>query len=103
MNKTGKKAEKKVRLVEIDLSRTCEMPDSDGDGGESWHPDIKLNRDYLALLGSKDSQGFFAGQFSKEWFGLDFDGWGDCGLQLDKPGTNGSLWMRLWLIDLRKA
>jgi hypothetical protein len=74
----------KPELVVIDLRR--------GDGHE--HPDIKVGKSYLAKIGS----GYFAGTFSREWYGWNFNGW-HYGLQLDKPGTNGSEWKALWRID----
>lgn len=90
-----------MKLVEIDLSRCREKPDSDA-VGECWHPDIDLDRYYLAELESANDQppGYYTGQFSEQWYGYNFDGWGSgSGLQLDKPGTNMSSWMRLWLIE----
>ena len=71
-------------LVPVDLMR----------GEESNHPDINTRSQYLAKI---DGQ-YFAGQFSKVWFGWNFDGWHDVGLQLDKPGTNSSEWQALWEI-----
>lgn len=88
-----------MRLVEIDLSQTCEKP---GESGFHWHPDICTDRYYLAEIESANHQipGYYAGQFSEQWYGHSFDGWGGGGgLQLDKPGTNCSSWLRLWLIE----
>ena len=100
-----------MKLVEIDLSRCCEKPPDGGTRStESWHPDIDPNRYYLAEIKSTNGirtgwptdfpPGYYAGQFSEQWFGYNFDGWGGgAGLQLDKPGTNMSSWLRLWLIE----
>lgn len=90
-----------MKLVEVDLSRCCKKSDGTGEG-EGWHPDIDPDRYYLAEIESANDQppGYYAGQFSEEWYGYSFDGWGGGGgLQLDKPGTNSSSWMRLWLIE----
>lgn len=79
-------------LFPIDLSKCCKKK---GGHGEHWHPDIRSNRQYLALIGGE----FFAGRFSSQWYGWSFDGWiNDAGLQLDKPGTNASPWQGLWEI-----
>ena len=88
-----------MKLVEIDLSRTCEKP---GERGFHWHPDIDPDCYYLAEIESANNQtpGYYAGRFSEQWYGYNFDGWGGGGgLQLDKPGTNMSSWLRLWLIE----
>lgn len=80
------------KLKQIDLRKCCEVPDG---SGESGHPDIREGKRYLARIGGD----WFAGQFTKEWYGWSFDGWGGGGgLQLDKPGTNASEWEGLWEI-----
>ena len=61
---------------------------------EHNHPDIRVGRYYLAKIGGE----LFAGKFSREWYGLNFDGWYGVGLQLDAPGTNASSWEGLWAI-----
>lgn len=59
------------------------------------HPDITSKARYLALIGGS----WFAGGFSRQWYGWSFDGWGGGGgLQLDKPGTNASSWQALFEI-----
>jgi len=61
------------------------------------HPDIKTNADtwYLAQIDGR----FFAGRFSRVWFGLSFSGW-YAPLQFDAPERNGSGWERLWRIEV---
>lgn len=96
-----------MKLTEIDLSRCCEKP---GESGDHWHPDIDTDRYYLAEIKATNGTwngwptdfppGYYAGKFSEQWYGYNFDGWGGgAGLQLDKPGTNMSSWLRLWLIE----
>ena len=81
---------KQPKLKEIDLSK-CSMKE----GGYHEHSDISSKKQYLAKIGGR----FFAGTFSREWYGWTFDGWcGVSGMQLDKPGTNASTWQRLWEI-----
>lgn len=80
---------KTLILVPINLKR----------GKESDHPDIKVGRtEYLAKIGGH----FYAGSFSRVWFGLHFDGWGPGGIQFDTPGTNSSSWQGLWEITKEK-
>ena len=78
---------KKVQLslVEIDLSR----------GKENFHPDIILDDQlYLAKCAGR----FETGYFYKVWYGYNFSGFYDAGLQFDTPGSNGSNWEQLWEI-----
>ena len=79
------------RLVRVDLKRCTSKI---GSGGFHGHPDITAARYYLAKIDGA----FYAGRFSKQWYGWSFDGWEGVGLQLDKPGTNESLWQDLWEI-----
>jgi hypothetical protein len=78
----------RIRLREIDLSKAVEHS----------HPDIKVGyqHHYLALIRGD----YHAGSFSKQWYGLNFDGWSynPAGLQFDAPGWNASGWQRLWEI-----
>lgn len=81
-------------LKPIDLKKCCELPGSDS-GDPQWHPDINEKSWYLAKIDGE----YFAGRFSRQWYGWSFDGWdGGSGLQLDKPGTNSSDWQGLWEI-----
>jgi hypothetical protein len=73
-----------VRLKPIDLSKA--------EGHEC--PGIKPRKHYLCLI---DGQ-FFAGEFDRQWYGLNFCGWRDVGLQFDAPGTNASRWQAVWEI-----
>ena len=82
---------KSPKLNPIDLSKCCQKK---GGHGLSWHPDIRTETPYLALLSGQ----FYAGKFSEQWYGWNFDGWGTSGAQLDKPGTNCSMWEGLWEI-----
>lgn len=79
-------------LHRIDLSKCCRKK---GGYGESHHPDISARKQYLVLIDGS----FYAGQFCRQWFGWNFEGgpW-DAGYQLDKPGTNASLWQGIWEI-----
>ena len=79
-----------IKLKKIDLNKTTQHKE----GYFTEHPDIKLNKWYLACVGGN----YAAGQFTKQWYGLNFDGFYDSGLQLDKPGTNLSEWQGLWEI-----
>ena len=89
-----RKPPKTPKLKQIDLSKCCHRKDGQGHG-ESWHPDIKARKQYLALLGGE----FYAGQFQLEWYGWNFMcGFWECGYQLDKPRTNASDWEGLWEI-----
>lgn len=67
------------KLVEIDLSwrNDCECPG------------IKEGVPYLCLIDGE----YYAGTFSREWYGLNFDGVYDTGYQLDYEG-----WERVWRI-----
>ncbi len=78
----------RVKLKPLDMSRSKEHS----------HPDISSSKNYLCLIGGE----FYAGQFNREWYGLNFDGWCD-GLQFDEPGTNGSDWQQIWEITAMRA
>jgi hypothetical protein len=85
----------KIKLIPLDMSKTDVTPDN----GRCSHPDIKVGQkhEYLCLIDGK----FYAGSFSRVWFGLNFDGWGGfSGLQYDAPGTNSSGWQQIW--EIRK-
>jgi len=72
---------------EIDLSKAK---------GHS-HPEIKVGKQYLCKIDGE----WFMGSFSREWYGLNFDGWvNDTGLQFDEPGTNASTWERVFEMEL---
>ncbi len=53
------------------------------------HPDITCRKNYLTKIEGK----FFAGRFSREWYGLNFEGVYDAGYQLSYDG-----WQGLWEI-----
>lgn len=53
---------------------------------------------YLAVL--TDGR-MAAATFTRQWYGLNFDGFYDAGLQFDAPGTNGSGWKALYRIVTR--
>lgn len=74
------------KLVEVDLTRAK----------EHRCPGIEVGPDYLCQINGR----LFAGRFSEQWFGLNFDGWLNVGLQFDAPGWNRSMWERVWRIDL---
>jgi hypothetical protein len=76
---------KPPRLKRIDLTKAVKHE----------CPGIKTGRtQYLARIGGD----WFAGTFSRQWYGLNFDGWGDVGLQFDAPGQNASRWQELYEI-----
>lgn len=71
-------------LIPLDMKR------SDG----SNHPDISSRKRYLCLIGGR----YYAGEFTKQWYGWNFEGWEGVGLQFDAPGTNASEWQQIWEI-----
>jgi hypothetical protein len=84
----GTRSKTPPKLIAIDLTK----------GENRNHPDIKLNKDYLVLYNGT----FYAGQFGREWYGLNFQAIYDAGCQYDKPGTNSSLWQAIWEIQYIK-
>ena len=77
----------KIRLIAIDLSQAYQHE----------CPGINDKDSFLALI---DGQ-FFAGTFSRQWYGWNFEGWTPnsiAGLQFDAPGWNSSDWQALWRI-----
>jgi len=60
------------------------------------HPSIKRGKTYLCLIGGA----FYAGCFSRQWYGWNFDAIYSTGLQFDQPGTNRSRWEMIW--EIRK-
>jgi len=81
---------KTPKLKQIDLNKCFQ---SDG-CSRSDHPDIREDGEYLACL----DDGWYAGQFSRQWYGWNFDNWGTSGIQLNAPGENSGLWLGLWEI-----
>ncbi len=58
------------KLKKIDLSKIVDCD----------HPDIKVGRNYMAKIDGE----FYYGKFSRQWYGLNFDGGiYDAGHQLD--------------------
>lgn len=89
---------KAPELIPVDLRKCFSGKRSPDTGSCHDHPDISSRKQYLAKIGGQ----FFAGKFSRVWFGWSFDGWvGGQFLQLDKPGTNASHWQGLWEIRFR--
>lgn len=72
------------KLKKLDLTK----------GKDSNHPDIRTDTDYLCKIGER----WYAGEFSKQWFGWSFDGWLGTPYQYDQPGTNSSDWKEIWEI-----
>ncbi len=72
-------------LLEIDLSQTTNH------GGAG----LEAGATYLVLHGNR----FYAGTFEQQWYGLNFQGIYAVGAQYDPPGTNRSLWQRIWKIS----
>lgn len=54
------------------------------------HPDISAREQYLVKIG----RGWFAGKFSRQWYGWNFDNWGTTGIQLDSFQVK-----EIWRID----
>lgn len=75
-----------VQLKQLDLSLSKKHE----------HPDIKTDEtEYLCKIDGD----FFAGRFSRQWYGLNFDGWiNPAGLQFDAPGQNASMWQEIYEI-----
>lgn len=76
------------KLKKIDLSKSYKKAE------KTFCPGINSRSDFLAKINNQ----WFAGKFSKEWYGWNFDGWFGVGLQFDPPGTNGSTWQELYEI-----
>lgn len=74
-----------MKLTEIDLSRCCEKEGALRDSGSSLQT---INHRATTLVNFQNN-----GTDTASMVG------GGGGLQLDKPGTNMSSWMRLWLIE----
>jgi len=76
---------KAPKLVPIDLSKRegCN------------HPDIKLGTPYLARIGGR----YYAGDFTLQWYGLNFEGVYHAGYQLSyDPSYEHDDWEGLWEI-----
>ena len=74
-----------MRLKKIDLTKAVKHE----------CPGIKLGKtSYLVKHGGQ----WFAGIFSRLWFGLSFFGWFGGPLQFDAPGTNCSEWEAVYEI-----
>lgn len=88
------------KLVAVDLRKTVVA------GGTTTHPDITPGKHpgitpgqmYLVLYNDQ----FYAGRFSRQWYGLNFEGIYDAGCQFDAPGTNKSRWQAVWKIVHRR-
>jgi len=86
----------KIRLKPVDLSKTVVGKYSDD---PTTHPDIKPGKtQYLCKIDGR----FYADSFSMEWYGLNFNGCYDAGLQFDPPGVNRSRWQAVWEIIEKK-
>jgi len=75
------------RLIPLDMSKAH----------ENELPGVVIGKTYLCLIGEE----YFAGKFSRQWYGLNFEGWtpNPVGLQFDAPGTNASDWKQVWEIQ----
>lgn len=76
-------------LIEIDLSQTTKQ------GGAG----LDVGPTYLVLYAGR----FYAGQFERVWYGLNFRGIYGAGAQYDPPGSNYSSWQRIWRIEQADA
>ncbi len=70
------------KLIPIDLSQ----------GHNHKLPGIVLGKLYLVKY---DGQ-YAIGDFTRQWYGLSFNGFYDAGLQFDAPGSNSSRWQAVW-------
>jgi hypothetical protein len=59
------------------------------------HPDLNSKDTYLCLIDGE----YFAGKFSRQWYGWNFDGCYSSGCQFDAPGSNASRWQKIWKIS----
>lgn len=75
---------KKIKLKALDMSLS----------DRHNHPQVNCQKSYLCRIGGQ----YFAGKFTREWFGLVFDHWIMNSLQFDEPGTNASKWKQIWEI-----
>lgn len=89
-----KQKEPKIRLKKIDLSKCAHKKDGACTNDLTIHPDISLKKNYLVLWDGI----YAAGTFNMQWYGLNFNGIFDAGLQFDAPGTNSSAWEAVWEI-----
>jgi len=76
------------KLKKINMSKSYE------EGDKTLCPGINSKDNYLAKIGGE----WFAGKFSEEWYGWNFEGWYDPGLKFDPPGVNCSDWQELYKI-----
>lgn len=58
-------------------------------------PGIKVGKTQYLV---KNDGRYACGDFSRQWYGLNFDGFYDAGLQFDAPGSNHSRWQAIWEI-----
>jgi hypothetical protein len=60
------------------------------------HPHLNTKDQFLCLIRGK----YFIGKFSRQWYGLNFEGWSPnpAGLQFDAPGYNCSGWQQIWRV-----
>jgi hypothetical protein len=78
-----------IKLKPIDFSKAT--------GHEC--PGVKTGKTrYLAVLQGNEMA---IGSFSRQWYGLNFEGFYGAGLQFDAPGTNASRWKALFEIVVK--
>jgi len=81
-----------IQLIPIDMNLSV----------RNDHPQIEVGKQYLVKLRKPSGDGYiyYAGTFSRQWFGLNFDGWTNpAGLQFDKPCADYSRWVQVWEIQ----
>lgn len=61
-------------------------------------PAIKVGERYKYIAVMDDGR-MAIGSFERQWYGLNFDGFYDTGLQFDAPGYNNSSWKKLYKIS----
>lgn len=74
----------KIKLIELDMTKSK--------GHE--HPDINRDKEYLILYDGT----LYAGTFTRQWYGWNFNEVYHAGVQFDEPGTNMSSWQQIWEI-----
>lgn len=85
--------EMSIRLQRVDMTRARQLPGSE----YGWTcPGIVVGERYLVLYDGA----FYVGCFSGQWFGLNFDGVYDSGVEFEPPGEGHSEFQGVWRIKV---
>jgi len=79
------------RFRAIDLRKSTDIDNN----RMTDHPDIKTDGTMYFI---KWDGRYFTGTFHMQWYGLNFSGVYDAGVQFDAPGFNSSKWEAIWEI-----